>query len=452
MTVPQLFKWSPRPDQSPDASPASQSSSRFGPFSTLHNNVRSMVNGSSIYSQSPNPNHSNENTPKIPFLGRFRREQAPAPLAISGSNDAPRESTDSRSPLQPQHTAGSYMRSIAPLGDPRAPEMAYRSHSTDRHPADVQLDYHGSGGVDPEIEQLQHEINGRRRRRRRHRRRRHPRSEGQWVRRRNSNSRRARLTRGSAARGKLMASIISGSFLIGVLAVYLALALSRSDIGQEFHVLFIMIVLATTIFFCHSLIRLCMLLMHPPSDELPYIPSMTGPEGFHPTQPIRVHLARDEDISSFDEERELSSPTHSPTTSSPSRGEIKEKPVALPPPAYGLWRSSVRVDPNLLHWQRVESAQSIPPPPTNRSTSALSSSSRLREVTTEADLVVEEDQGPRPPSYVSDDGVSYIVEAAPRSIAPSHSGVSDIHPAWRPGYAVSEVPMEEWPRGVPRRI
>lgn len=195
-----------------------------------------------------------------------------------------------------------------------------------------------------------------------------------------------------------------------------------------------------------------MLLLHPPSDEPAHIPSMTGPEGFVPQQPIRVHLARDEDINSFDEERGLPSPND--TADPPS--EIKEKPVALPPPAYGLWRSSVRVDPNLLHWQRVESAQSAPPLPTNsRATSAVSTRSAAsgNSVVTDTQPVDEDDDhGPRPPSYMSDDGVSYIVEAAPRSVAPSHSGVSDIHPAWRPGYAVSEVPMEEWPRGVPRQV
>lgn len=220
MTVPQLFKWSPRPDPSPDSSPASQSPSRFGPFNTLHNNVRSIVNGSSVYSQSPNPNHTTPNTPKTPFLNRFRRDQSPAPIATSNHHDAPRESTDSRSPLRPQHTAGSYMRSIAPLGNPRAPETVYNGHEQDRHPADVPLNYNGSGGgTDPEIVQLQAEINDRRRRRRRHRRRRHPRSEGQWVRRHSERGRGKRLKRGTAARGKLMAAIISGSFLILVLTV-----------------------------------------------------------------------------------------------------------------------------------------------------------------------------------------------------------------------------------------
>lgn len=219
MPVPQLFKWSPRPDQTPEGSPASQSSSRFG---ALHNNVRSMINGSSVYSQSPNPN-SAWNTPKPPFLSFLRREHSPSPVAIPTSNDPPRDSSDSRSPLHPQHTAGSYMRTIAPLQDPREPEVIYshERNAPDRHPADVQLDYAGSGGnPNPDVERLQEETNdpNRQRRRRRHRRRKHHR-QTQWTRRRNEQRGCLPFIRGSAARGKLMACFISGLFLATVLAI-----------------------------------------------------------------------------------------------------------------------------------------------------------------------------------------------------------------------------------------
>lgn len=98
-----------------------------------------------------------------------------------------------------------------------------------------------------------------------------------------------------------------------------------------------MIILGTTIFFCHALIRLCMLLLHPEDDasSRPRIPDMTGPEGFRPIRPIRVHLARDEELGdvALEEEREADAE--------------KEKAVAPPPPAYGLWRSSVRSSPAL---------------------------------------------------------------------------------------------------------
>jgi hypothetical protein len=160
---------------------------------------------------------------------------------------------------------------------------------------------------------------------------------------------------------------------------------------------------------------------------------MTGPEGFQPIIPIRVHLARDEetgDVVERDVERELDLE--------------KDALPPPPPPAYGLWRSSVRVDPNLLHWQRVEAQENRSSIMTDLSYSRAGSVSSVPPVpASRAVSAVQAQEGPRPPSYASEDGVSYIVEAAPRStVRMSHSGVSDIHPAWRPGYAMSEV--TEW--------
>jgi hypothetical protein len=214
----------------------------------------------------------------------------------------------------------------------------------------------------------------------------------------------------------------------------LAIALTNRDIGQEIHILFIMVLLAITIFFCHSLIRLCMLILHPPREQVrPHIPDMTGPEGFQPIVPIRVHLARDEeggDVVEQDVEREL---------------DLEKDPLPPPPPpAYGLWRSSVRVDPNLLHWQRVQAQDNRSSVMTDLSYSRAGSAISIPAVSAQPAQPAQE--GPRPPSYASEDGVSYIVEAAPRStVRMSHSGVSDIHPAWRPGYAMSEVTV--WPGG-----
>lgn len=238
-----------------------------------------------------------------------------------------------------------------------------------------------------------------------------------------------------------------------VLAIYLAIALVRKNLGREIHIVFIMIILVTTMFFCHSLIRLCMLALHPPPDDAPRIPSMTSPEGFQPIRPIRVHLARDEELGSVDHDSEDERRDEREDEAAEAE---KEKKVVLPPPAYGLWRSSVRVDPNLLHWQRVGDARGASPGPPQHRFSSHVAGSRNGSVSGPAEPVPEpETQGPRPPSYVSEDGVSYIVEAAPRSaaprsVAPSHTGMSDIHPAWRVGYAVEEVQMDEWP--APRRL
>ena len=62
-------------------------------------------------------------------------------------------------------------------------------------------------------------------------------------------------------------------------------------------------------------------------DERPRIPDIAGPDGFQPDRPIRVHMARDEELG--EEE--------SPTAAVDPEKEI----LKAPPPAYGLWRSSV---------------------------------------------------------------------------------------------------------------
>jgi hypothetical protein len=67
-----------------------------------------------------------------------------------------------------------------------------------------------------------------------------------------------------------------------------------------------------------------------------------------------------------------------------------------------------RVDPNRLFWQRNDQTRVD-----------AESSSSTRPAT----------GGPRPPSYASDDGVSYVVEAQPRSIAPTTDVPLPPHPS-----------------------
>lgn len=244
----------------------------------------------------------------------------------------------------------------------------------------------------------------------------------------------------------------------------LAIALTNKDIGQEIHILFILLLLSITIFFCHALIRLCMLILNPPrEDDAAHrsVPNLTAAEGFQPVVPIPVRLARDEALDSDDEEVGPRDP--------------EKEVLPPPPPAYGLWRSSVRVDPNLLHWQRVEdnraaSAISMPHSRSSRTASeaapapvgvaspplANANASALASLTAPADA-------PRPPSYVSEDGVSYITEAAPRSVAPPAAlpaaqdartpppPPSGVHPAWRTSYVMSEIRPGEVPSSMGRR-
>ncbi|RDL38967.1 Uncharacterized protein BP5553_03307 [Venustampulla echinocandica] len=193
-------------------------------------------------------------------------------------------------------------------------------------------------------------------------------------------------------RAKILSCFISGLFLTFVLTIYLGLALSNRNESQEFHVLLILVILITTIFFCHSLVRLCMMIMNPPADDdhqNQNLPGMVGPGGFaNPTVPIQVSLARDEEAAG-----------------------IESEATKFPPPAYGLWRESVRMDPNQIFWQRNEVA------------TARQNPSRHGEE--------RPPTANRPPSYISDDGVDYVVEAAPRSTAPTTDVPLLPHPSER---------------------
>ncbi|KAI0880632.1 uncharacterized protein GGS22DRAFT_81252 [Annulohypoxylon maeteangense] len=177
-------------------------------------------------------------------------------------------------------------------------------------------------------------------------------------------------------RSYILRCFVSGIFLIVMLAVYLALSITKNVNTSEFTVLLILIILFATIFFCHGLIRICMLIIRPPNEEdeeRPSLPRLLEPGGYAvPRRPIHVILARDEEAAGIDD------------TSN-----------KMQPPAYGLWRESVRVDPDRLYWQRNDQ------PPREGG---------------------EEEPRPgtaRPPSYASEDGVSYVVEARPRSMVPT---------------------------------
>ncbi|KAI1770668.1 hypothetical protein F4818DRAFT_446081 [Hypoxylon cercidicola] len=177
-------------------------------------------------------------------------------------------------------------------------------------------------------------------------------------------------------RRQILRCFVSGILLIFMLAVYLALSITKNINSNEFTVLLILVILFATIFFCHGLVRICMLIVRPPNEEdeeRARLPRLIEPGGFAvPQRPIHVILARDEEVAG-----------------------IESDANKLEPPAYGLWRESVRVDPNRLYWQRNDQA------PTEGNG--------------------EEQPRPgtaRPPSYASEDGVSYIVEARPRSFAP----------------------------------
>lgn len=102
----------------------------------------------------------------------------------------------------------------------------------------------------------------------------------------------------------------------------IALSLTNNITNHEFSVLLILVILFAAIFFCQSLIRLCLLIFRPQptmDQRRSMLPTAFGPGGYAiPRQPIRVVLARDEEAAG-----------------------IESETTKINPPAYGLWRESV---------------------------------------------------------------------------------------------------------------
>jgi hypothetical protein len=109
--------------------------------------------------------------------------------------------------------------------------------------------------------------------------------------------------------------------------VDVAIALSVKPLAQELHILFALTIAAALIFLVHSLVRFfgarkrrAARQRHRAAKKM----INSGPN-FAPLKPIRVHMAHDEEMAAVD-------------------GAIvheKVAPLKVPPPAYGLWRSSV---------------------------------------------------------------------------------------------------------------
>ncbi|KAF2401955.1 hypothetical protein EJ06DRAFT_369485 [Trichodelitschia bisporula] len=382
---------------------STQPDPRTSRLSAIQDNIRSLLRdmgspaSSSLYSRSPNPNAPINGTPRARVRGFFGRVQPGYTQSAASSA--------SHLPLNP------------PLVQAYSPASNWDESPTQPAPAVLPSFRHPSDPSPVVDEDRDLEAAAPARRHRRRKRRAPPNA---WVRKPSGPRRRGNcLPMRGPTRGKALACFVSGVFLAAILTTYLTIALTVKGLGQELHVLFILTIVGTLIFFVHSLIRVCILHLRPKNQQrLERIPSVAGPEGFQPTVPIRVHLARDEEIVARAEDGTVE--------------EAKLESLKAPPPAYGLWRCSVRVNPALLHWQRVGDSSSADgstsPQSSQMSPVSPAASSHTPEMSQTAQV------GPRPPSYVSDDGVDYIVTAAPRSTVlfqQRPTTPSDIHPAFR---------------------
>lgn len=101
-------------------------------------------------------------------------------------------------------------------------------------------------------------------------------------------------------------------------------------VAEELRVILIFMIMILTIIFCHSFIRVAVLLLRGPRITITRVPSKVGPSGYaQPGHPIHVILARDEEMAIE------------------SSNTMTQGKIPPPPPAYGLWRSSVVSSPEL---------------------------------------------------------------------------------------------------------
>ncbi|KAL4875500.1 hypothetical protein BJY04DRAFT_223962 [Aspergillus karnatakaensis] len=185
-----------------------------------------------------------------------------------------------------------------------------------------------------------------------------------------------------AVQRRLFSLILTTVLLLINLAIYLSLVITRALRGPWLYVVLAFILLTLGCAWSYSLARFI-------TAVYKLSGSTTGPEGIwvdttgttgyaQPHRPIQVTMVGDEER--LTEVRGASNTD-----------------VTIPPPAYGLWRSSVRLNPDLLYWQRVDHQSAV-----------------LRGVERDEGRT-RKGQGRRVPSYMSNDGVDYVVEAQPRS-------------------------------------
>ncbi|EXJ92570.1 hypothetical protein A1O3_01122 [Capronia epimyces CBS 606.96] len=216
------------------------------------------------------------------------------------------------------------------------------------------------------------------------------------------------------AKAKL--SFAFGVTLLIALVIYLALAVTGVARNTMFHVLSILLILTLFGIFCHQLIRMFMLMRRPRRSR-----HRTGYKSRHahahargqtstrtrraagppagpveelpPEKPIQVFMEADDSLGADVDVEAVGS----------------EPSIRLPPPVYGNFRTSRRMNPDFVHLKHV------PPSP-------------LTPTYEEAVSQVRRAMGYRPPSYISESGVTELMEARSRDV---DAALDNIHPLER---------------------
>ncbi|RVX70105.1 hypothetical protein B0A52_06277 [Exophiala mesophila] len=213
-------------------------------------------------------------------------------------------------------------------------------------------------------------------------------------------SRRAYRDRRVNAKAKICFAF--GITLIVAAIIYLVLAFTGIARNTTFHVLSILLILVLTGVFCHQLVRMFMLIKAPRRHAQTAAQRRRHAtrersrkyrqqvEETIPEKPIQIHMASD-----HGDERDLEAAT--------------EVHVPPPPPVYGNFRGSIRMNPDYIHWRHV------PPSPLTPSYNEA-----VGDVHPSAEY--------RPPSYLSEGGVSEMVESQSRDV---DAALHHIHPLER---------------------
>ncbi|KAL4945960.1 hypothetical protein BDV06DRAFT_183738 [Aspergillus oleicola] len=183
---------------------------------------------------------------------------------------------------------------------------------------------------------------------------------------------------------KLFNLVLATVLLLINLGTYVSFVVIRAIRGPWLYIVLTFILLTLGVIWCHTLCRFIVAVYQFPNHAGNALPplEMVGVAGYaQPDQPIHVTMASDEER----------------LTRSHQAAAVK---IMAPPPAYGVWRSSVRINPDLLYWQRIDNQAAA-----------------TRDTERGEQGQYRKANGRRPPTYMSDDGVEYVVEAQPRSFA-----------------------------------
>ena len=176
-----------------------------------------------------------------------------------------------------------------------------------------------------------------------------------------------------------------------------------------FHVISILFLLTLTGVFVHQLLRMFMLIRRPRA---------TRGRAAHGA---RRRQARDQTRTQRQRTRKPTEREHVPEkpipvhmTSDTGFGpDVEAHPIVQhPPPVYGNLRSSMRINPDLVHWKEVQTKEPSPLTPTYD----------------EAVSQIHQTMGYRPPSYLSDSGATDIIETQRRDV---DAALENIHPLER---------------------